>query len=99
MGKSNNYHVLYLTGAPAAGKSTLMAALEQTVQPLITFSYSKALAEHVGRRVNETFSQDDMRRQSAQVITPEDVVAVDASLVQLVEVNRSKSHIVIDSHA
>jgi adenylate kinase len=95
----SGYHVVYLTGPPATGKSTLMEAIEQAVRPLIAFSYSKALAEYVSTRHAASFSQADMRRHSAAVIGPEDVAAVDASLVKLVNEQRSSSHIVIDSHA
>jgi adenylate kinase len=93
------YQVVYLTGAPAAGKSTLMAAIGEAVSPLITFSYSKVLSEYVGRRDSVAYSQDDMRRHSAGVIGPDDVAAVDAALVDLVRDKRSSSHIIIDSHA
>lgn len=93
------HHVVYLTGAPACGKSTLMSALAAAVSPLITFSYSKELAEFVSRRDSAVYLQDEMRRKSSAVIGPEDVDAVDASLVKLVIERRADSHIIIDSHA
>lgn len=96
---AKNYHVLYLTGAPATGKSTLMAALTAAVSPLIEFSYSKVLADYVSQRDARLYSQDDVRKHSADVILPADVSAADASLLALVNANRTSTHIVIDSHA
>lgn len=93
------FDVVYLTGPPAAGKSTLLESLKDAVEPLETFSYSKALAEHVSRRDEEDFSQDDMRRHSARLIRPEDVQAVDELLLDLAATTRKHSHLVIDTHA
>ncbi|MGN6505269.1 MAG: AAA family ATPase [Tepidisphaeraceae bacterium] len=94
----DRFQVIYLTGAPATGKSTLLAALNSSLTPLHPFSYSKELADHISRRDQGALTQDDMRRYSAGVITPEDVDQVDNALIELVEVKRTSSHIVIDSH-
>ena len=93
------FQVIYLTGPPATGKSTLVSYLEATVEPLLSFTYSKILAAHVSAKASDPLTQDDMRRESARVIRPEDIVAVDGQLIHFVEENRMKSHIVIDSHA
>lgn len=93
------YQVIYLTGPPATGKSTLVSYLETQVSSLLSFTYSKALAAHLSATPAGPMSQDDMRRKSARVIRPEDVEAVDRQLTQFVQENRMKAHIVIDSHA
>lgn len=92
------FDVIYLTGAPAAGKSTLMMALAARIQPLLTFSYSKELADYINRRDRTSHSQDDMRQQSAGMITKADVDAVDNILVQTVRDRRDSTHVIIDSH-
>jgi adenylate kinase len=99
MADSEPFQVIYLTGAPATGKSTLMASLAGKLAPLVSFSYSKELADYVSRRDRTTYTQDDMRRHSASVITPEDVLAVDGKLIKLVADRRNSCHLVIDSHA
>jgi adenylate kinase len=91
--------VIYLTGAPATGKSTLLSALEASMQPMLTFSYSKVLADYVGKRHAAELSQDEIRTQSGQVVTPADVDAVDRLLLESVTRRRNDTHIVIDSHA
>ena len=93
------YQVIYLTGPPASGKSTLVTALEAQLHPLLSFTYSKVLAQHVSSRDALPTSQSALREKSARIIHPEDVEAVDQQLLTFVEENRGKSHIVIDSHA
>jgi adenylate kinase len=93
------YQVVYLTGPPATGKTTLCAMIAKMLQPLRVFSYSKVLAEHVGRRSKTSLSQDDIRRESGRIITPEDVRAVDDMLLEIVRTERDSTHIIIDSHA
>jgi adenylate kinase len=93
------YSVVYLTGAPAAGKSTLLGALSKVLTALVPFSYSKHLAAHVERRTSSAVSEDGIRTKSSAIVTVEDVRAVDDQLVQLIATRRSDAHIVIDSHA
>jgi adenylate kinase len=93
------YEVIYLTGPPASGKSTLVDSLKDVVQPIQAFVYSKVLAEHLSHKFSGEYSQDQMREMSAGVITPEDIKIVDAQLLEFVALNRCRSHVVIDSHA
>lgn len=97
--RSEPYQVIYLTGPPATGKSTLVATLEAKLQPLVSFTYSKVLAQHIGQRDAQVTSQDSLRERSAQTIRPEDVESVDEQLLTFVQANRSKAHVIIDSHA
>lgn len=93
------FQVIYLTGPPATGKSTLVSHLEACVTPLLSFTHSSVLAEHLNAGATEPLSQDDLRRESAGRIRPEDVNAVDRQLIRFVQDNRAKTHIIIDSHA
>lgn len=90
--------VLYLTGAPATGKSTLAEHLARHAPSFQAFIYSQQLLNHVRQRDTSVSSQDDLRHLSAGIITPDDVTAVDRKLVELVSQRNSQS-IVIDSHA
>lgn len=98
-GEDTANKVVYLTGAPATGKSTLMRYLEENVPGLVGFSYSWHLARHVSQRTSGSdLGEDDMRRQSALLIRREDVDAVDAQLIETVRLKRQQHPIVIDSH-
>jgi adenylate kinase len=98
MREEDQFHVVYLTGPPATGKSTLVSLLMQSVQPLEEFTYSKMLAEYIAQRQIGPLEENQLRKQSAQLITPGDVNAVDQQLIELVSVKRHESHIIIDSH-
>ena len=90
--------VIYLTGAPAAGKSTLCEGLLQRAANLLVFSYSSLLRDHVRQRDGADLGASEIREQSARVITREDVMAVDTQLVDEVNSKRADYDILIDSH-
>ena len=91
--------VIYLTGSPAAGKSTLCQFLEGKVPNLRAYSYSKLLRDHVNQQRGKSIDEVEIRRQSAILITRDDVDVVDRWLIEEVRNRRSVEHIVIDSHA
>jgi len=93
-----HYQVVYLTGAPASGKSTLLRALAESITPLLPFSYSKALAERVSGQGSD-LAEADLRARSSAIVSPQDVVAVDSALLDMLASRRGEAHIVIDSHA
>lgn len=91
-------NVIYLTGAPASGKSTLCERLEASVAKLQSYSYSKLLRDYVNNRSDECIDEVGIRRRSACVITRDDVDAVDRWLIDEVQARRKEQHLVIDSH-
>lgn len=99
MAEGAPFQVIYLTGPPATGKSTLLSHLEARITPLLYVKDSSVLAEHLSAGASGPLSQDDLRRESAGRIRPEDVNAVDGQLTRFVQENRTKTHIIIDSHA
>lgn len=90
--------VIYLTGAPATGKSTLTEGLADLKPDTHIFTYSKELLNWLQKRNEKLQSQDDLRRESADVITRDDVNEVDKQLLELVKSQRKKQNIIIDSH-
>jgi adenylate kinase len=94
-----NYHVVYLTGAPACGKTTLAKQLQTHVQPLQVYHYSALLTEHINKTRSLDLDERDLKMQSGSVITLEAVQTVDDLLIKAVQERRKSSHILIDSHA
>ena len=90
--------VIYLTGAPATGKSTLCTNLQQRAARLLVLSYSTMLRDHVRQRDGTDIGAAEIREHSSRVITREDVIAVDAKLVDEVNAKRGTYDILIDSH-
>jgi adenylate kinase len=95
----DNYQVVYLTGAPASGKSSLVKYLLKTCEPLKAFIYGEELTKYISSKELKEITQDQIRSSSAQIITREDVTAVDSNLLRFVTDNRNTSNIIIDSHA
>lgn len=91
--------VIYLTGAPASGKSTLSQALRARFSELEVFAYSEQLRAMISSRTGSALEEDDIRRQSASIITREDILALDARLIEIVRTERDRRPILIDSHA
>lgn len=91
--------VIYLTGAPAAGKTSLSSGLKERVPTLEIFEYGARLTAHVQGRLGRSLEQSDLRRRSAGVVRPEDVAEVDRLLIDFVDEHRGHSPVLIDSHA
>lgn len=93
------FEVVYLTGAPAAGKSTLAEELKQVITPIEIFNYGCELTRHLERHRGQTITHDELRTASAPSITPEIVAELDTVLLKRVAEARSHTHFVIDTHA
>lgn len=91
--------VVYVTGAPASGKSSTTKLLAKQVPDLLVWEYGARLTEHVIARSLDVRHQDDLRRRSSAVVTPEDVAEVDRALLAFVEGHRDRHPVIIDSHA
>ena len=90
--------VIYLTGAPATGKSTLTARVAAHAKDIEVFTYSLELARVTSSRIGK-LTQSDMREQSAKIITREDVALVDEQLIERAASFRQRDgFLVIDSH-
>ena len=91
--------LIYLTGAPATGKSTAGRELARLRSDIEFISYSTELVNYVNsKKQNTTLDSNTIRQLSALAITPEDVEAVDSELVKQCQVNIRQKHIFIDSH-
>ncbi len=61
--------MIYLTGAPATGKSTLSRNLKRDYPDMFVFAYSEQLRDVVARRLgNARLDEEDIRRQSGMVV-------------------------------
>jgi adenylate kinase len=90
--------VVLITGAAGTGKSTLVRTLLERARPFRRVDYGQLLREHKLRQTGVEISYDELRRDSAAVISPQDVAAVDEWLIGQLPGWRTEGNIVIDSH-
>lgn len=90
--------LIYLTGSPATGKSTLTENLLKRLPETIIFTYSKELLAWVKGHPGISTTQDDLRRESSNIITREDIEKVDEHLLAVANSARGCQNMVIDSH-
>ena len=93
-----SFEVLYLTGAPASGKSSSTRLLGELFPHVAVFEYGERLTAYVQKN-HELLHQRDIRERSAAIIRPEDVETVDEELFGFVEEMRAERPIIVDSHA
>ena len=92
--------VIYVTGAPATGKSTLCKTLAATDSNIETFCYSERLRDHVNQRPGIAVDEAGIREASSRVVRAEDVDAVDELLLERAKDVRASSSLslLVDSH-
>ena len=89
------HEVIYLTGAPATGKSSTAERLARAVGG-VRLSYGELLTDQLSAKVS---SQDELRAESARVITPADVERADTEMIERIGSARRESMVIVDSHA
>lgn len=86
---------LYLTGAPATGKSTVARAVaERTGGRYI--SYGELLTSQLQGRID---SQQELRAQSSAVISHADVLSADKEVQRIIAAASKEMTLIVDSHA
>jgi adenylate kinase len=95
-----SWKTIYLTGAPAAGKSTLIHRLAKALPNVRVFEYGRAMSERLSalRAGDRRVSQEMLRGGTDRHVSQADIDEVDAGLAFWVEQHRSSYHLIIDSH-
>lgn len=93
-----SWKTIYLTGAPAAGKSSVTKRLSALKEGLAVWEYGARLTEYLSNVGSDIGSQDELRSKSSRVATAEHILALDTQLLKWVAQKRSIGHVIIDSH-
>lgn len=86
---------LYLTGAPATGKSTVAQAIATRTNGQY-LSYGSILTDRLSRVVE---NQAELRAKSSLVVSRAEVFAADALVESVITRASRESNVVVDSHA
>jgi adenylate kinase len=92
------YKVIYMTGAPAAGKSSTAAMLRTRIPGLQVFEFGARLTALAAESQSQPLTQDQVRAKSATIITKEHVERLDEILINFCNAERKHNHVLIDSH-
>src|SRR3954469_18019614 len=90
--------VVLLSGAPGTGKSTLRQSLGPLIEGLRHFDYGELLRRPKANHGSE-ITYEQLREQSASVISAQDVTDMDARVIADISDLRKSSDVIIDSHA
>jgi len=97
---SNRYKIIYLTGSPASGKSSLTKTLKKHFKSKIfIFEYGNELMRYLKNQKIGVSNYSELRNKSAKIVRAEDIHAVDLILLQFINSKKNKGHIIVDSHA
>lgn len=88
-----------LTGAAGTGKSSLSKEAGRRISPLHHVDFGQILLNRKIAQGMAGLTYEKLRAQSATLITPEDVKATDAELIESLPKLRENTHVLIDSHA
>ena len=94
------FKVVYLTGAPGVGKSTLANELGAKSERVKVFNYGSAMVDSIAARrsSNRPPSVEELRRDTYAVVGRDDIKAVNAALAAWISEHRNDSHLIIDTH-
>ncbi|MCS3761595.1 ATP-binding protein [Bradyrhizobium centrosematis] len=90
--------VIYLTGAPASGKSTTVKKLLESRSDIELWEYSQRLIDYVNVTRPDPVTHSLLRQTSGALVRPEDIAEVDKLLINFVVRNKGEKHVIIDSH-
>jgi adenylate kinase len=95
-----SYKVIYLTGAPCAGKTSLANGLAKRLTEIDVFNYGKAMVRRLQSRKGSSTEVDlqHLRKDTYALVTADDVRAVDDELVTWISQYRRRKHLIIDTH-
>lgn len=94
-----HFKVIYMTGAPAAGKSTACKALTSKRADVKVFEYGTEMAKHLRSSLQTaTLSQSTLRGGTGDLVRQADIDHVDELAFTFADQWRGQCHVIIDSH-
>jgi adenylate kinase len=93
-------NLIYLTGSPASGKSSLAAQVQKEREDeVVVFEYGKELTKYLQEKGTLLAGQSELRQKSSAVVTRDDINILDNRLLEFAHRNRYDKHVIVDSHA
>jgi adenylate kinase len=90
--------IIYLTGCPATGKTTLAEKIADKVRNVVHFRFGRVLTKLINEN-QPTVTQDSLRTSTSHVSTPLLVNEVNEKAISVCEDRRGIESVIIDTHA
>lgn len=90
--------IIYLTGMPATGKSSVTSIIAQRSRDIKIVRYSEVLREYLKKIDGIDYTIQDLREKSSQIVFPEHIISLDDLVVQQIE-ESAANHVILESHA
>lgn len=90
--------IIYLTGMPATGKSSVTRIIARRSRDIKIVRYSEALREYLKKIDGIDYTIQDLREKSSHIVFPEHIVSLDDLVVQQIE-ESATNHVILESHA
>lgn len=90
--------VVYVTGAPASGKSSTTRMVLDEVGDIALWEYGARLTEHLRLSGVDLADQDELREKSSRLAVAAAIDELDDQLLEFVAARRAETHVLIDSH-
>lgn len=92
------YKSIYLTGAPATGKSTVIKLLSEESDKIKVFEYGKEMAKHLSIKNKSNIEQSLMKSGIESLVTENDINIVNEKMKDFIDKNIGSYHTIIDTH-
>ncbi|MEP6020382.1 MAG: AAA family ATPase [Paracoccaceae bacterium] len=91
---------IYMTGAPAAGKSTLATSLVRAFENVEVFEYGSRMSRWLSTKADteNDVKQEELRSGTDHFVTRTDICRINAEMDAWIHERSSYSHLIIDSH-
>ena len=89
--------IIYLTGSPASGKTTLAEQLVSRITNLVHFRFGRVLTDTINQ--NHNITQEQLRTSTAHISSPDIVNIVNEKAISICNENRENGNVIIDTHA
>lgn len=90
--------LLYLTGMPASGKTTITDTISELDSSIQIIRYSDEIKKFYFHKAGIEYTTSQLREASSQLITPNDIGDVDQHVLEKIQ-SSTASRIVLESHA
>lgn len=91
--------LIYLTGSPGSGKSSVLNEIKKEFKFNVQiWGYGERLKSKLEERDGTLLSTNELRAESSNIVTPQDIIDLDNDMLDWVNDNRSNNVLFIDSH-